>query len=683
MKAAPALAVASAGQRRRAAVPAAAVALGCAAAAAWLALHHPLLPGTALALALAWGALSFAFPTAWLALLPALLPAASLAPWTGWVGLDEFDLLLLATVAGVQARQAARPQQAPPLPAGVRLLAAALGGWTLLALSRGLLDAGGLPGWFDAYLEPLNAWRVAKPALWALLLLPALHRVLQADATGALWRLRSGMLAGTALFVAAVLWERAAHVGLLNFTGSYRTTALFWDMHVGGAAIDAYVALALPFCVWALWRLRRPLPWCVAALLATGTLYAALTTYSRGVYGAVGLPLLLPLAWLMAWRVRHGTLRGMLLAGGLTLAAALPLTWAARTLDALGVGLLLGLWLLAALAAWRFTRIGWRAAAGVTLAVALLAEVVTVFGSGGSFMRERVEASGMDLRARIEHWQRGLALLDAPAGLLLGLGTGRLPAHYGAAPGYPGFSGQVRLQPGGVRLDGHALGVPGPSALYGLTQRVAPHPGPHRLDLRLSAQAPAWLLVKVCQAWLLYDDRCQQSFVRVPAGPRPAWLTVTLKGKPLDAAAVLPRPHVLTVAALDGTVLLEQAQLHASGEQLLANGGFDAGLAHWWPRAQGHFVPWHIDNLYLELLIERGLPGLALFLALAAGALWRLACRVRARDEVAEAAVFLASALCGALLVGLISSVMDMPRVAWLLWLLPWVAWLLPRPARA
>lgn len=662
-------------------LPAAFLSTAAAAAALFIAAHHPLGPGLATVLVLAWGALNFARPTAWLALLPALLPVASLAPWSGWVALEEFDLLVLGTVAGVYARQAldlarGRAEAARPPPAGVRALAAALGLWTLAALWRGLLDAPGAPGWFDAFLQPLNAWRLAKSALWVLLLLPALHEALQAAPARALRRLRLGMLAGTALFLAAVLWERAAYAGLLQFSSSYRTTGPFWEMNVGGAAIDAYVALAMPFTAWALWRLRRPLPWCLAALMAVALIYAALTTFSRGVYGAVALPLLLPLAWRVLSRLRQGRLRGLLQAGALTAAAVLLLVGVSQALELKGVAATLAVWLLAALAVWRFTRIGWRAAAGVTLTVTLVAEVVVVF-SGGSFMRERLNASGMDLQARLEHWGRGLSLLRSDADLALGLGAGRLPAHYASAKGHPGFSGTAQWElDESVRLTGRQPGAH-PRGYYGLTQRVAAHPGPHRVELRVRAEVPSWVLLKVCESWLLYDLRCQIRQLRVVPTSMDAQLVTVLRFPPLGGAP-LPRMHVFMVAARTGALHVDEMRLYAGGEQLLRNGDFSDGLAHWWPTAQEYYTPWHIDNLYLELLIERGVPGLALFLALVAAALWRLARVVRAGGALAESGVFLGAALCGGLLVGLISGVMDMPRVAWLLWLLPWTALLLP-----
>jgi hypothetical protein len=288
----------------------------------------------------------------------------------------------------------------------------------------------------------------------------------------------------------------------------------------------------------------------------------------------------------------------------------------------------------------------------------------------------------MDFKARLAHWGRGLELLPQQEGALaLGLGAGRLPAHYAGAPGYPGFSGGARWQDGAVLLSGRQPGAH-PGGLYGLTQRVASHPGPHRVDLRVRATTPSWLLVKVCESWLLYDRRCQGQQLRLMPGPAPVQVQMLLRLPPL-AQSPLPRTQVLMLAARSGTVRVEAVRVYAGGEQLLRNGDFAEDLAHWWPTAQDYFLPWHIDNLYLELLIERGAPGLALFLLLGAAALWRLGRIARGRGALAEPAVFLAAALCGGLLVGLISSVMDMPRVAWLLWLLLWTALLLPREAPA
>ncbi len=55
----------------------------------------------------------------------------------------------------------------------------------------------------------------------------------------------------------AAIWERMAFPGLLNFSADYRTTALFWEMHVGGAALDGFLVLTLPFAVLLMLRSKR------------------------------------------------------------------------------------------------------------------------------------------------------------------------------------------------------------------------------------------------------------------------------------------------------------------------------------------------------------------------------------------------------------------------------------------
>ena len=82
--------------------------------------------------------------------------------------------------------------------------------------------------------------------------------------------------------------------------------------------------------------------------------------------------------------------------------------------------------------------------------------------------------------------------------------------------------------------------------------------------------------------------------------------------------------------------------------------------------AKSQFLAWHIDNLYLEILIERGIFGLAVFLLLASVAAWRLAFGPANRFAISP---FLLASLSGAMTVGLVSSIMDVPRVAFGLFL--------------
>ena len=77
----------------------------------------------------------------------------------------------------------------------------------------------------------------------------------------------------------------------------------------------------------------------------------------------------------------------------------------------------------------------------------------------------------------------------------------------------------------------------------------------------------------------------------------------------------------------------------------------------------------------LNVLFDQGIVGLALFLILVGGALWRLFFVAYRHTD----APYLASALIGFLIVGIFDSLLDVPRVAFLFYLLLLIALLLPR----
>ncbi|MCX2860476.1 hypothetical protein OOZ63_01310 [Paucibacter sp. PLA-PC-4] len=319
------------------------LAAGSAGAGLWLVWHYPLQPGLACLLWLAVAALGFAHWQALPLMIPGLVPVLGFAPWTGWVTFEELDLLVLAVAAGGYAALALGAKRGVELaPAWRRPLA-----WSglskllltlfcaslLLAIWRGFEQAGGWQfGWWQGYHEPMNSLRQGK-SLWLVLLLLPLWRAAGAGEPAAVQRwFGLAMLLALGGASLAVLWERLAYTGLLNFSSEYRSTGLFWEMHVGGAALDGCLALGLPFAL--LWVLRERRPWAFAAALGLLLLagYAALTTFSRGVY--LGLPLGAGLCSLLLARQRRAER-----------AAALAAAWPRR-------GLALAVLLAFGMAAW-------------------------------------------------------------------------------------------------------------------------------------------------------------------------------------------------------------------------------------------------------------------------------------------------------------------------------------------
>ncbi|MES2946922.1 MAG: hypothetical protein V4858_00110 [Pseudomonadota bacterium] len=602
-----------------------------------LAWHHPVWPLATVILFLAW---NIALTWRWhlgLALVPAGVAFMHFSPWSGWIVFDEFDILLLGTLAAGYARLAwaMRHPAHTALPALSQALLLMLGGMALLSLSRAVMDAGGWDfDWFAGYTDALNSVRVIKSEVYALLCVPLLHQEVLRGSARAYRRMALGMVMGLSVVVLAVAWERWVSADLLDFSTPYRTVALFWEMHVGGEAIDAYLAMATPFAVWAVVSARRPLVWLGAAMLAVLTAYAVLTTFSRGLYFAT-LTSLLVLAMLAFGK--RSKLPGSAAAG------PQPAT-------------------------------DWRTKAIPVLYLALGIEVFVVLGAG-TFMLDRMARSREDFGSRVAHWQRGLAVLHGPTDWWLGKGPGRLPNHYANLGPAGEFSGQALAAQEQDRqgLENRFVTVLGPmtqkqlGGQFALTQRVpSPRKGLHVVRLDILARTATDLQLEWCARHLLYDADCRTAQLHVAADPawRPLVQPLTEVASPARWHA--PRLALFTVSVVNagGRADIDNIRLQGPNqEELLTNGDFAAGLAHWLGSAQSYYLPWHIDNLFLEVLIERGLLGLLIFCALVATAMWRLAFASGRRKNSCPYAV---AALTGALCVGLTGSVLDTPRVMFL-----------------
>ncbi len=684
-----------------------------------LALVHPLSP--LLAVATFYGVVVLlAFkPGLWLFLAPASLPVLNFFPWSGWRMVEEFDLLLLATFAAGYGRlawaawQRGRTGVVPgnsrgdasgavgasrvdgaswAIPIALFALfsvASALRGFSTNGFWQAVAGLGEV-GLFQDYTDPLNSLRQLKSLVFALLCLPLLRHEF-ADSSpkkgeqDAFARFGAGLLTGLTLVVLVALWERLAYPGLVNFSTRYRTTAAFWEMHVGGAAIDAYLVMCAPFVVWALAGSRRLRHWLPLALLALLTCYAVLTTFSRGVYVAVLLPLLL--LWLLRWAKRSGV----------NLRQPVGELWRKRA----------SLWL-----------------------CGLLALEITMVALGGSYLMDRFDESKTDLDDRVAHWQRGIGLLgdplEQPLDWLLGRGLGRFSAAYAGLGGDTEFSGALRLRHEAptvtqfqavpapllsqnfIRLSGPPSNG-GIGGLYMLNQRVAvpvaqllqqgllkqgqsqgqdhylgksarrgasePFEGV-RVQLEARSPVAAQVMLKICEKHLLYEGECLVRYLRLP-GTNDGWqsIKIQMRGDGLRTEAGQgPRPAVLsmTVFTPGASVDIRKLELtDAAGRSLNANADFSQGLAGWFPSAGSYYLPWHIDNLYLELLIERGLAGLLLFVWMVAAAFKRLVVWQKAAPNLTQSGgAIVSTALFGILLLGMVSSVMDAPRVAFLLFLL-------------
>ena len=297
-----------------------AIAIACAAGGLFVAGAYPIAPTLVLALFAAWTVFAFVRFSFALPAMLALLPVLAFATRTGWLTFEEFDLLLLASCAGGYAALALRPARAadasradrPMLSIFAITLVALFAASLTVALLRGFDAAGPFRfGWFQGYDDALNSLRIYKSFVWAIVVTPLLIGELRKP--GGFDRLSLGMTTALGLGCIVVLQERLAFTGLLDFSDDYRVTGPFWEMHVGGAALDGFLALTIPFAIReavrhsSLGAVRntvsdgRFVAACVVLVLAG---YSCLVTFSRGVYVAVPVALLLLVVLVSRQRVR-------------------------------------------------------------------------------------------------------------------------------------------------------------------------------------------------------------------------------------------------------------------------------------------------------------------------------------------------------------------------------------------
>ncbi|MGK5065198.1 hypothetical protein [Janthinobacterium sp. LB3P112] len=321
--------------------------------------------------------------------------------------------------------------------------------------------------------------------------------------------------------------------------------------------------------------------------------------------------------------------------------------------------------------------------------------------SASYYATERFATTAFDMQGRLRHWRQVLAMQPSDWGTrLFGMGIGSFPATYywhnpqrevpasiayaeeGGSPGKPG-NRYVRLA------------SPGYSAGYGellrLLQRLPVRPATRytlALDARRSGPMPV-LLVRLCQRQLLYAQSCVHVPLRLrpapPGSPVAPWqhYEVPFDSAWLGAGAWLLRPPVQLELAASGTATssvleVDNLSLRApDGEELIANGRFTQANNYWFFSSDHHHLPWHIKSMALQLLVETGCCGALSMLALLAVAGLRLLRRAARGDTAALAC---AAALLGFLVVGLFDSLLDVPRIALLCYLMLLCALLQPPP---
>lgn len=573
------------------------------------------------------GAIVWQRPAGVFAIIPAALPAFDLAPWSGRFFLDEFDALMVVSLAVAYSRVPARPLARSRIDIPFNLAV------TLVVLSfaisavRGMLpfqlpDANS----FNNYYSPYNALRIVKGVAFALAAYGLLKR-LGAHGIDARRQFGFGMAIGLGLTVAVILWERVAFSGLWNFSGSYRVTGPFSAMHTGGAYIECFLATATPFLVVLMLGTAHRALRLTCFLLLLATTYALMVTFSRNGFAAfaVAVSVVLLTEMMNTKRMVRGSIIFMCMTGAMCLVA------------------------------------------------------VPIFV--GDFAQSRMATVNADLGVRQSHWEDAVSMRDSGwSTSMFGMGIGRFPeTSYWRSLLNP-RSGTYRLE---AEAKNPYLRLSAGDSIY-VEQWVSIESGKKyvlKLDVR-STRPDVKITVPICEKWMLTAYNCiWQSFnLGKEFG---FWRSLRAEVSAKDIA-ISPwysqRTTKLSLyyAVPQSTVDIDNVRLESeSGENLIRNGDFTQGLDHWFFATDSH-LQWHVKSLFVGVLFDQGWFGLV-----AMCAFFLLALARAAKDALKGDAGAGLAALCSFLVVGLFDTLIDSPRFLFLLLLLTIIAAARPalRPA--
>jgi VanZ family protein len=570
-------------------------------------------------------ALLFYFPYAWLVVVPALLPVMDFTLWTGRFFFDEFDLLIMTTLAFYFWQ---KPQRHIPslLSLPSILLLAVFSLLYCASLFKGLwplpaIDANA----FNNYYSHYNSLRVGKGFIWSLMLLPLFQLTIRRY-RDAEYYFAYGILLGLSGVSLFAVFERLTFVSLFDFTSDYRINSLFSTMHAGGGHIESFLMMTLPFITILFARSSHSF---LRNLLGFGlfiiALYTLLVTFSRG--GYIGFFI-----------------------GFLVLLGALLISFRKQL------------------------RITTSALLFVPMAAICFFMIKPVLL--GDVAQHRFSLLEQDRDSRAHHWRDALNIRDNNATTsLFGMGLGSYPRTFFWLNNENTHPATYEIA--NQKNNNNFLRLHGGDALFlGQYLNIEPHTT-YRLLLDLRGDVDNLTLsTSLCEKSIQYSFRCRS--VSSSAGNN-QWEHIELALNSNDvgehvAGGLLKRPVQLTFYNGNGIGRLldiDNVQLlDPQGKNLLANGDFRHGTDFWFFATEKH-NPWHIFNFWIHMLFDQGWLGVSAFFLLFANAIYAC-CRKTSQHSVFAA--ILISSFSGFMVVGFVDSPFDAPRLTLLFFLLLYFA---------
>ena len=579
----------------------------------WKMTDYPGNSASLIVMLLIYGIVLRKFSYAWLIVIPALLPILDFSPWTGRIFFSEFDYFILLTLA-VSLWYGRWKSPLKTIKPGALFLISLYVFFFIISLIQGLfpwqaIDANSFTNYYSQY----NSLRVGKGLIWSILLLPLLAYNQKNTKKYFIY----GVLAGLTITAFVGLWERYIFTGLFDYSSDFRITSTFSSMHTGGAHLDAYLLLSIPFIAALLIQSRNSLVRFVfTPILFSISFYTMLVTYSRGTY----------IAFVFA---------AIILLMGLFICYKKQIT-----------------------SHWKKTL--WLPLFFVI--TALLATPVLK----DSFIQKRFNESFQEAGFRSAHWQNAINIMDEGIlSSLFGMGVGSFPRTY-LWNNFSDKATAIFLIQQEQDLSYLQLGSGKPLYIEQIINISAFTTYKLNLDYRIHSEKSR-LNISICEKAIQHSFNCR-GIELIPQKINTQWqhfehtidtLIIGDTYRPIKLILHNNRP--------DSTIDVSNISLSSVNKNnLITNGNFSKGMNHWFFTADDH-IPWRTENLWVQILFDQGWLGLITFNLILLYTIIYLLRQLHKQDYYS--AVTLAS-LTGFLVVGVIDSPFDTPNITLLFFLI-------------
>jgi len=578
------------------------------------------------AILLIYGFILRKYPHAWLIALPAILPIADLSPWTGRLFFTEFDYFMLLSLA-ISLWYGRWKSPLKIIKPSALLLICTYTLLYLISLLKGLfpfqpIDANAFSNYYSQY----NSFRVAKGFTWALLLLPLIAHSFQQQ-QNIKKNFTYGILLGLAATASFALWERYIFTGLFNYSSDFRITSTFYSMHTGGAHLDAFLILSMPFIAFLVIESKNKIiPSLLALLLFSISLYTLLVTYTRGTYIAFACTSIILVVGLLICRKKNQTSN--------------------------------------------FNKILW-----LTIFIGTVS-LITQPILNGSFIQNRFNRSAQEVGIRTHHWLASINMME-PDFLtsLFGMGVGSFPRTYlwknvnGTAPA------TYQLQQ--TQTDTY-LEIGSGAPIY-IEQKINISADTH-YNLSFDYRSQTYnngLHISICEKAIQHSFNCQPLRIKNKKKSND-WQHIETSfntKKATESFVGRPTKFILENNQNNTTVDIKNISLASNeGINILQNGNFSQGMDHWFFTSDSH-IPWRTENLWVQILFDQGLLGLIALNLILLHLVYHLYHQVKKKK--CFSAIILSS-FTGFMVIGITDSPFDMPMISLLFFLIYFIALLKP-----